>query len=238
MESKIKTFYDKYRSLIIIGAILIVFLSVRSCVNTQYDKFRGENSILAEQVEVLKDGTAVAEQLRLRVKDSTNYENARKLAENEKLSMQITFLKREVELRKQIPKATPQNNNELTEYFNKNYNTVETEILNEKIGLTTRTAKEVVADIEQGKEDRDVNIFQVKQIGALEKKVGNLEDVYNNTNSLLSVTEGSLKSYQELSRLQERQTQGLKNENRKLKVKNVLTTILIPAAFALGTQIK
>lgn len=231
----------------VIGIVfLLIFLSAKSCTDKKADVLSGENKILKQQTEILKDGLVVAERIRLKQKDSIRLEDIKRQEEQNILEQKVIVSQdkvKQLEKNNVIAKEKIKNltlvsvAKELNTIYGGN-NAVATSNSIDARGSLPYQLLETVSDANTSSE-----VIKEKNIQLNSKD--SLIISKNEDNKALSLNlfsaENNLNTYKQLSQLQTDLNKNLEKENDKLKNKSWWNKMLIPigavAGYVIGAKI-
>jgi len=234
-----KELIGRYKYLLAGITTLLIFFSVRSCVNKQSAMLAGIISNQKEQIAKLEDGVKVSENDRLRIKDSARLEDIKaqkyiaslqdriKNSENKVNSL-------ETDAKKAKEKVKNLSYSESAKEFNEIYKTNNAEALTTGVNLKNNLPNLVLETVVGANYAQDIIKEKNTQLFAKDSIILNKDSQLKNSSLVLQATEKSLKDNQELNKLQKEFSKNLEKENKKLKQKNTLNKILVPAAAVLG----
>lgn len=227
----------KNRIWYIIGGIvllIIVLVSFNQCNRDEYNKLKGEYSLLRQEYDGKKQIIAGMEKERLREKDSLSkiikdrdVVNLAIREENKKLRDRIAAIN-------DRPIKIPQTVLALVEYFNDRFSTTENVVLENKVGLAQNTAGKVVYELEIKDNQDKIIILKDKEIENNGKEIANLTDNYNDQRSLTETAEREIEERKKLEELGDKNIKNLGDQVKTLKKRSTIFKILVPAAAALG----
>lgn len=243
VETKLKMeeIVQRYKYLLagIVG--LILFFSVRGCVNKQSD-ILADLKAKSEQVEKLKDGLAVGEKNRLRQRDSINIENDKKekyiLSLKDRISEsenKVSSLETEAKTAKE--KIKNFSYVESAKEFNSIYKTNNAEAVNTGVNLKNNLPNLVLETISDANFAQDIIKEKNKQLFAKDTIIQNKDSQLKNSSVLLVSAEKNLEASRQLNGLQTDLNNDLEKQNKNLKHKNTWNKILVPIAAVIGIVI-
>lgn len=233
---------NKYKWYAVGIIILLIFFSAKSCVRTQTDELHGKNKQLEVQIKKLKDGVTTLEASRLRTKDSINSENDKRRKERKEFKKKIlASAERIKQLERDNSKTKSKIKNmsleEKAKELNETYGSKDATATSNSIdikGVMPNLILETIADANTCSE-----IVKEKD-GQLVIK-DSLNSSLSKDNEALSLNlfsaEKSIKGFKELNQIQEELNTSLQKENKKIRVKNTLNTILIPVVAIISIYV-
>lgn len=239
MTIKVKELVNRWKLLLAGVVALVLFFSVRSCVNTQSSFLQGKIASLEEQVGKSKDGLKVAETERLRLKDSIRLEDIKakeklKNLQEQKVASEDRVKLLELEAKKAKEKVKDMNLVQVASTLNEIYggnnatatsNSVETKnslpYQLVETAIENNSAQDIIKEKNQQLVNRD-SVISVKD-----------SQIKSSALNLFSA-EKSLQASRELNQLQTNLNTDLEKQNKKLKTKNLIDKIIIPVAAVAG----
>lgn len=230
---------NKYKWYTVGIIILLIFFSAKSCVRTQTDELHGKNKQLEVQIKKLKDGVTTLEASRLRIKDSTDSENNRRRKERKELEKKVLASAERI---KQLERDNSKTKSKIRSMSLEE----KAKELNETYGSKDATATSNSIDIKGSMPNLILEtIADANTCSEIVKEKDGQLVIKDSLNSSLSKdnkaisfslfsAEKSIKGFKELNQLQGELNTSLQKENKKIRVKNTLNTILIPVVAILG----
>lgn len=227
---------NKFKWWIIAGIAVFILFSAKSCINNQ---IRGENEILKEQVKTAQDRVKVANNERLRIKDSLKKEDVKKEQKIKELSNKVALSESKI---KSLQFA-----NQKAKEGIKNLSIIEVaKELNQTYGGNNAIAKEKSVDISGNlpyliletisDANTCANVVKEKdvQLVAKDSMLYFKDGLIASSEFSLFLAEKTIKKHEILDKVQITLNKNLEKENKKLKTKSFLNKILIPAGVILG----
>jgi len=225
----------------VIGAVvaLIVLFSARSCNSKKADQIHGENKILKEQVQILKDGLVATEKARFRQKDSIRLENAKAEArikelkksaeksENKVKELQALNTKKKTEIKNLSLQGVAEELN--TVYGGKNATAT-----SNSIDIKSSLPYQILETVSDANTASEVIKEKDNQLTIKDSVIVSKDKQIKNSSVLLFSAEKSLNSYKEVNQLQTNLNKNLELENDKLRTKSWWNKVLIPVGIAAG----
>lgn len=232
----------KWKIVAVLIILLIILFSAKSCNSKQADELAGENKILKQQTEILKDGLNTAEKNRLKQKDSIRLENIKREEEQKKLEKKaldsenlVKKLEAEnIKTKKEIKNLSLVG---VADEINKNYNTKDATATSNSIDIKNSTPYLILETIADANTAQDIIKEKDIQISSKDSLNSSLKEDKKALTLNLFSAEKNLNSSRELNQLQTNLNNKLEKENKKLKTKNTFTKILIPVVGAIGVFI-
>jgi hypothetical protein len=234
-----KEIINKYKWYAVGIISLLIFFSAKSCIRTQIDELHGKNKQLEVQIKKLKDGVTTLEARRLRTKDSINSENDKRRKERKELEKKVLASAERI---KQLER-----DNSKTKSKIKNMSLEEkAKELNDTYGSKDATATANSIDIRGSMPNLILEtIADADTCSEIVKEKDSQLVIKDSLNSSLSKdknallfnlfsAEKSIKGFKELNQIQEEFNTSLEKENKKIRVKNTLNTILIPVVAVIS----
>lgn len=239
MVQTIKQKINNWRYVIAGVVAIIIFLSVRSCVEKQRAVANAMVKVAQEKVDKALDGTAVAEREKARLRDSIRLEDIKKRAKLKELQdKQIASEEKVKTLEKETQKAKDQVKNmnlvqvaqSLNQIYGGNNATATSNSVDAKgnlpyqlveTALDNSSAKDIIKEKDLQLKGKDSTIVIKNQ---------QLKDA---SLSIFSA-EKTADTYKELSGLQTELNKNLEKENKKLRTKSLIDKIIIPVAAVAG----
>jgi hypothetical protein len=228
-----RTSRNLFWSVVIVVGILLL-LSIRACTHSQQKQLEGQIKNLKEQVDVAKDGVTVAEEKRLKEKDSFTKIIEDLKSKNKRLDQSIVSLKGQIKQKKNFVPKTPKNTQGLAKYFNERYDTNKTVATNTSVNLDLDTGVSVTYDLEEYDNCLAVDSLKTQVIEKQDAKINNLEKETVLQSSMLQSAEEEINKRKEYEALLEQLNHSQTKQIRKMKVKGVLNTIILPVLGAAG----
>ncbi len=238
---------NKYKYPILAIIIIILFLSVKSYVNKHQLILQGENKVLKEQVQTLKDGVEISEQNRRREKDSITKVFDKKQKEIEDLSKKVLqsekkiayLTNKNIKNKERIAKLT---HKESAKEFNDIYNTNNAKATYTGVELQKDLPNLVLETISDANYCQEVVAEKDNQIEAKNEQLKLKDEQIEEQSILLNSAEKEIEQRKLLENAQNNLIDTQQKENNKLKTNKWLDNyILKPLIFVggvyLGTQI-
>lgn len=232
---------NKYKWKIITVLIIafIIFFSAKSCNSTQTDKLAGENKILKQQTEILKDGLNTAEKNRLKQKDSIRIENIKreqqqKALEEKALASENRVKKLEAENIKTKKEMKNLSLAGVADEINKNYNTKDATATSNSVDIKGSTPYLILETIADANTSQDIIKEKDIQISSKDSLNSSLKEDKRALVLNLFSAEKNLNSSRELNQLQTNLNNNLEKENNKLKTKSWFNKMLVPIGIGVG----
>ena len=230
---------NKYKWPALIIVLIIIFFSVKSCVNNQQKLQAGKNEVLKEQVKKLQDGVKVFELNRIKLKDSIRQENEKKeqlinefqqkAKESEKkvLALQESNKKQKEVIRNK-------NLIEVAEALNENYRSKDASAKPNSVDVKPPMTYQILETIADANTAQEIIKEKDKQLTTKDSVVNLKDEQLRDKDISLKATEKSLESSTKLNNVQSDLNKGLERENDKLKTKSLLEKFLAPVGFGIG----
>ena len=225
--------YKTFIPYIIIGIIIIIFFSMKSCNDNEYQQLKGKYEILEEQL-LQKEKTFQENEEKRKIKeDSLSKEISKRDSKYNKLLTDSKKLENEIAKSKNKPITIPKDLQGLKLYYDKRYDT-NTEIIENKLGLPKETAMDVSYELEEGDNCNETVQLQDKQINNQNQQIDLLQKNIEDTKSLLSLEKETNKELESLNKVGKENIEVLKDQVKTLNNKNTFNKILIPVALGVG----
>lgn len=234
-----KKILNDYGQLIIAAILVSLFFLARSCQNDKYNQQKGENQVLKEEIQKVKDGVKVQEENRLREKDSVNSEIQKKDKAIKELKDKLSqsdfkIAGLEVQRDKEKLKVKSLTYAEAAKEYNEIYKTNNAEAVTEGVTLKKNLPNLVLETVADANYCQEIVKEKDKQLTVFDSIVSAKDNVIKNKDILLVSAEKSVKANKELNQLQTNLNNSLEKENKKLRTKNLLDKVLIPVAAVAG----
>lgn len=243
----IKNVVAKYTREITIVGLLILLLSVWTCSHNAQKVAQGETKQLKEQLKQQKDGVDVFRKQQKILFDSLSAENTKKdrrISELQKTNKELTKkssenLKKLKEKQKQI---SSYNNQQSAEYLNVYFQGLDAIPTEKSVNLENNLPNLVVSELEEKQFLEKEVVLKDSIIENKDEEIKLDNEKILNKDLALASKQIEVKQLDELVKTQDNVNKSLSKENRNLKVKNFITTYIIPplavfAGFKIGQQV-
>lgn len=227
----------QYTPYIIIAIVVMLFAVWYNYTNNSYQRLQGEYSVLKAQYEAQKENVKLLDDFRKKEKDSLNKAISSREEENKKLRLRERTLQDKIDGIKKRPVKLPTDLKTSVAYYNIEYKTVENEVVEDKVGLGLETSSKVIEDIENGKKCEEIVVLKDEQLADKDSVIVNLETDKKDLSVLVFSAEKQIEADKLLQKSADENINSLTKQNKKLKTKNFLNKVLVPAAFVLGLLI-
>lgn len=228
---------EKYKNYIIVGVVLLAFVSYYNYINNRYYKLKGEYVALENQYNMKKEIINTLETDRKEEKDSLDKVILVREEENQKLKLRNKNLQDKIDGIKKRPFKAPTDIKTSTAYYNKEYKTEENTAVENKVGLGLITSTAVIADLEEGKKCEEIIPLKDEQLKGKDVQITNLEEDKKDLITKITSAEKTIEADKELQKSAEENIKNLEKQNSKLKTKSFLNKILMPVAAIAGALI-
>lgn len=236
---EIKKSVNTYKREIIIAGLLILLLSVGFCSHNRQKTLQGEYNILKEQYQTQKDGVKVIEDSRRKEKDSINKENKKLQEKTIQSEQRVAKLEDNIQrLKNQTQKQKEQLKNmsyvQLAQEINKEFNSNEASATNNSVDLKGDLPSKVLETVYDANECQAVVADKDEQLKEKDNQIDNTKQELKNTSSMLFSAENEIKAKDLLQENADKNIKNLEKQNNNLKVKNFLTTYILPPLVFIG----
>lgn len=228
---------------VIAGVIgLLIFFSVRSCVEKQRVVANAMVKSLEKQVEKAKDGTQVALQEQARLKDSIKLEDIKKkeklkeFAEKQLASEEKVKLL-ELEAKKAKQQVKNMNLVQVAQSLNEIYGGNNAVATSNSVDTRGSLPYQLVETAIEVNSVQDIVKEKDKQITVKDSVIYIKDQQLKDSSLNLFSAEKTVNSYRELSGLQTELNKNLEKENSKLRTKSWLNKMMVPVGVAIGILI-
>lgn len=218
---------------IIAGVVIVAILLLvwQNYNNNRYQQLKGEYDVLKEQYQAKKDGVAVAETNRVKEKDSLVNEN--KILEDlkEKSNAKIASLEKKIKDREtQGAKSKEKIKNyslvQVAKEIDSIYQVKQATVVDNSINLEGDLSKRVLQTVYEAEECQDVVADKDSIIVEQKTIIANSEKMIDNFEVVVDSAEKQIKQQKELQELADKNISTLEKQNKKLRTKSTVGTIL------------